>query len=92
MEDETIPWSVVDGVIDVIFFIDIILSFISAYYTRMEILVANWKQIAFGYLKTWFFIDLIAVIPLQLFANTMMNQLGKMARLPRVYKLMKTAK
>lgn len=82
----------IDGFIDVIFFVDIIFSFISAYYTRMEILVANRKRIAVGYLKSWFFIDLFAVLPLQLFANTMINQLGKMARLPRVYKLMKTAK
>ena len=75
-----------------VFFIDIGFSFVSAYYNKMEILIDNRKKIACGYIKGWFFIDLLAIFPLQLLTNNTINQLGKMARLPRVYKLMKTAK
>lgn len=64
----------------------------SAYYNKMEVLISGRKKIAIGYLKGWFFIDLIAIFPLQFLTNSTINQLGKMARLPRVYKLMKTAK
>ena len=58
----------------------------------MEVLVQDPKKIATGYLRSWFLVDLIAIFPLKLITNNTINQMGKMARLPRVYKLMKTAK
>ncbi len=91
-DDDTYFWSITEGITDAIFLVDIVLSFMSAYYNRMEILIANRKSIVCGYLKGWFFIDLLAIFPLQLLTNSTINQMGKMARLPRVYKLMKTAK
>ncbi len=92
VEESNVSWKAMECTIDLIFFMDVVFSFISAYYNRMEILISDRKQIALGYLKSWFLIDLIAIIPLELVTNSMINQMGKMARLPRVYKLMKTAK
>ncbi len=91
--DESTPgWVALESVINFIFFIDMILSFISAYYNRKEVLVLNRRRIACKYLKGWFLIDLISILPLQLVTGSMINQFGKMARLLRVQKLLRTAK
>lgn len=54
----------VEALIDLIFFIDIFFSFITVYYTDMEEVVDNRRQIACGYLKCWFFIDLVSILPI----------------------------
>ena len=53
-------WIIIDGVIDAAFFIDIIFNFITAYYDYSDNLVISKKRIAFHYIKTWFFVDLLA--------------------------------
>lgn len=85
-------WFVSEAIIDIVFVLDIIFSFFSAYYNKVEVLVADRRSIVCGYLKSWFFIDLIAVLPIQLITHNTLSVFGKMARVPRVYKLLKTAK
>lgn len=85
-------WTIIEWAIDIVFFFDMIFSFFSAYYNKQEGVVSNRKIIALGYLRSWFIFDLIGIFPMQFFTNNLINQMGKMARLPRVYKLMKTAK
>lgn len=87
-----IEWTIVEIFIDIVFFADIVFSFFSAYYNKIEALVSNRKEITCGYLKTWFFIDMIAIFPLQLVANTTLNSVGKLARLPRIYHIIKASK
>lgn len=48
--------------IEFFFYIDIGLNFITAYVYQGEH-ITNRKRIAFHYLKTWLFVDLIASIP-----------------------------
>lgn len=91
-DTESLFWFISELVIDLVFVFDIIFSFFSAYYNKVEVLVADRRSIALGYLKTWFFIDLIAVLPIQLITHNTLSVFGKMARVPRVYKLIKTAK
>ncbi len=57
-------WVVIESLTDLIFLLDIIFSFISAYYNRMDVPVHSRKEIACAYLKSWFFIDIITIIPL----------------------------
>ena len=45
-----------------------------------------------GYIKTWFFIDVIAIFPLELIANTTLNSMGKLGRIPRIYQIFKAVK
>ena len=49
-------------VIDVIFFLDMLLTFITGYYAGNEIVVDR-KRIAFRYLKTFFLFDTISTLP-----------------------------
>ncbi len=85
-------WEMVDAAIDLVFFVDIVLSFFSAYYNRVEALVADRKDIACGYAKTWLVVDVVAILPLQLVTHTTLNSVGKLARLPRIYHIIKAAK
>ncbi len=48
-------------VMNIIFGIDVIISFFSAYYDDDNVLVTNNKYIAIQYLKSWFLIDIISM-------------------------------
>ena len=52
--------------IDSLFLIDIFVSFISAYYDDDFVLRDNISTIASHYMKGWFIIDLLAILPLEL--------------------------
>lgn len=52
-----------DLVMNVVFGLDILVSFFSAYYDDDNVLVTNNRYIAIYYLKGWFLIDLVSVFP-----------------------------
>ncbi|XXQ33162.1 Cyclic nucleotide-binding domain-containing protein [Plasmodiophora brassicae] len=97
-----IPWSIAfdpstdtgpsasDIIIDVVFGLDIIVSFVTAYETRRGRLQTRPAAIALHYLCTWALPDLVSSFPLYL----VLNQPGRygaisFARLPRLLKLIK---
>ena len=47
-----------------IFFIDIIFTFRSAYFDRKDKLIDNLRKIAMSYLKFWFWLDFLSIIPI----------------------------
>ena len=53
-----------DIIVDALFWFDICLSFNTAFYDKQKQLVVSRKEIARGYLKLWFWIDLLAAIPI----------------------------
>ena len=57
-------WTGVDYMIDLIFAMDITICFFSAFEDENEELVHNQCTIASTYIKSWFFVDLISIIPL----------------------------
>ena len=83
-------WSWIDATVDILFGIDLILNFFFAYYNSEEVLITNHKKIASTYLKSWFFIDLISILPFdKLFEIGDFNSLGRIIKLPKLYKLIK---
>jgi len=53
-------------------------------------LVDNRKDIAINYMKTWFIIDVVAILPFgYIFQSANFNALARIARLPRLYKLVR---
>ena len=62
--------------------------------TQLMFLIDKWRKIACSYLKFWFAIDLIAVIPITVILNSSsnVNDLSRVARLSRLYKLLKMIK
>ncbi len=52
-------------ILDILFFIDIILTFRSAFENHALELVDDPKSIIQNYLKFWFFLDFVTVIPIE---------------------------
>ena len=79
--------------IDVFLAMDIVLTFFSAYTDEEENLVKNHKKIIKKYLKSWFIIDIISVLPLNsVFTNGKYSGLTKLSKLPKLYRLIKLTK
>jgi len=58
-------WRAVGGLIDILFLLDIFVLFNCAFYNEDFIIVENRKIIANEYLKSWFLVDLISIIPFE---------------------------
>lgn len=60
-------FTILEAITDLSFLIDIILTFFTEVYVESKFLtVRNHKEIALIYLKGWFALDLISIIPFQL--------------------------
>lgn len=55
--------------IDILLAFDIVIIFFSVYTDSEEILVKNHKKIVMRYLKGWFVVDLISVLPFSYFCK-----------------------
>ena len=77
--------------VDLIFLVDVILMFMTAYYDDDFSIISDRKLIAINYLKTWFTIDILAIIPFEIFTNNNKgyNDIVRLARLSRMQKLIK---
>lgn len=67
MKKESMGWLFLDNFIDISFLIDIFVVFNTAYYDQDFKMITNRKSIAKRYIKSWFFVDLIAIIPFDIF-------------------------
>ena len=81
--------------IDVLFFVDIIVNFFSSYETTGGREETSLKKIARNYIGSWFLVDLLATFPTQILekeedaSNSDVNKLARLARLPRLYRLLR---
>ncbi|KAK2575549.1 hypothetical protein KPH14_011268 [Odynerus spinipes] len=57
------PTMVSDVVVEALFIFDILLNFRTTYVSRKGEVVSNSKSIALNYVKSWFFVDLVAALP-----------------------------
>jgi len=79
----------------VLFLIDIIVTFNTAFYTESLEIIDDRRQIAKAYVKSWFFPDLIAILPLDLLelgSVSKISRIGKITRLARLVKLLRIMK
>ncbi|XP_067285586.1 potassium voltage-gated channel subfamily H member 6 [Pseudorasbora parva] len=60
------PLNVVDVIVDVLFIIDIVITFRTTYVNHNDEVVTHPKRIAIHYIKGWFLIDMVAAIPFDL--------------------------
>ena len=61
-----ITWYI-DLIVDLLFFIDIPINFLTAYYDPSTNLpVVDFKSIAKNYIGSWFFIDVVTVLPIDM--------------------------
>lgn len=97
VHDMTI-WENIDIFITVYFFIDIILSFNTAYYQGGSI-IASRKEISKNYLKYWFWLDFMSTFPYDMVISDSNNskvssaaQLLRILRFYRILRLLRLAK
>lgn len=83
-----------DSTINILFAIDIVLRFFTAYIDDDSLELRDDKiDIAMEYVKGWFFIDLISVIPFDLiFAYSNVNRITRFSRLGRISKIVRMIK
>ena len=85
-----------------IFYVDLIANFITAYENEDKNVEFRLKKIALNYVQSWFFLDLIACVPINLIidlvkptlaedgeGNDQSMKLLRLARLPRLYRLVR---
>lgn len=94
-DNETETSNSIDVTVDLLFFLDILINFISAYEDEATGLpIISLKKIALNYTTGWFLIDLLAVLPVKLFESALEGdgaqlKLARLARLPRLYRLLR---
>lgn len=83
-----------DFVINFCFFIDLLVNSITAYYDKAKNLVHDRRQILLHYMRTWFFFDLAACLPVQLFVDNYgtYNSLARITRVQKVYKILRVVR
>lgn len=63
IDDDNDPFFIVDTIIDFMFLTDIVINFNSALLLKNGAVNYHRKKITMDYIKTWFFIDLVASLP-----------------------------
>lgn len=92
-ESDDLAWTVINYTVDSIFGLDIIFCFFSAYEDDNEELVHDRGKIAMAYIRTWFFIDLLSIVPVSEFLQTGdFTNLARISRLPKLYRLIRMVK
>jgi potassium voltage-gated channel Eag-related subfamily H member 5 len=64
---DDVPLLVVDSIVDVVFFLDIVLNFHTTYVSQSGEVISDPKQIRLNYFKSWFVIDLLSCLPYDIF-------------------------
>lgn len=90
--DEEMSWTIINYLIDGMFLIDILFIFNTAFYNDDYEMISDRGTIACQYLKSWFFIDIIAIIPFELAFQTNATDMVRLSRLGRIYKIVKLLK
>jgi hypothetical protein len=93
-------WFSIDVIFDLLFFLDIVINFLSAYEDDEKRIIDRLDKIAIEYLFGWFMIDIVAVIPINYFLSDNIdtsnknnfNKLLRLLRLPRIYRLLRLLK
>jgi hypothetical protein len=91
-DTESKNWQKIYTFIDVCFGIDIFLTFNTSYSETDAMLeIYDRKKIAIYYIKGWFIIDVISIIPFDfmLQGKTNVTAVAKFARIGRLYKLIR---
>jgi len=67
-----------------------ILNFFFAFYDDHDEVIDDRKKIAMTYIQGWFTIDLFTILPISQILNTTdYGNLARIARLPKLYRLIK---
>jgi hypothetical protein len=87
--------AVIDVCIDIIFGIDLVMAFRTAYFTDQRQLIYDGQSVAKHYIKSWFFIDFVTTVPIDRIAKSFVSENGgalRVVKILRVLRLFRLAK
>ena len=87
-------WDLVDYAVDLFFVMDIVVTLMTPITARYELERSHW-EIAVSYLRFWFWLDVLSVIPFDLIFSSSflgLSFLTTFLKLPRFYKLTKISR
>ena len=96
--DDVPFWDTFDTIVDILFITDLFVNFISAFEKRDGTYESRPKMIAIAYLKSWFIVDFIACIPVDIFqplfidpgaSSVDVSSISRLSKLPRLYRLIR---
>lgn len=89
-------WQQIENAVDLIFFVDVLVTLNVSYYDNDNTLVTSRKKIFLTYLKSWLIVDLVASFPQNLIFNSQQTSsianktdILRLARLTRLYRLVR---
>ena len=87
-------WMMVELCINVLFFVDVLVNSVSAYYDSTDTLIVDRRKILIHYAETWMLIDLLSCIPFNLLFSDSASygSLVRFSKLPRLYRILKLTK
>lgn len=94
-DDDPIGWVVAYTAVDFSFLIDIIITFFTSYTDGDNVEVTQHKRIMKNYIKFWFWIDLLSIIPFDYLFNgdsasaLNINALFRFAKFSKIYKIVR---
>ena len=97
-DNETTSDEVIDWICTVVLLCDLILSFFTAYIDNDDNVIKNRKKIIHNYIKSWFVIDVLSIVPFNYFTfinnrvNNTWTSFPQVFRLLRMFKLIRITK
>ena len=82
-------WQSFDMLIDLVFFLDVLINFNSVIYSKEEVLIFNRWIIAKEYLKSWFIIDFLSCLPIEYLDQTSSTSSSQYNHFLRILKVSK---
>ena len=94
VEEDDLYWIMISAFVDFLFFVDIILTFFSAYFDCEDNLITQKGKIAKNYIRGWFILDFVSIFPFftLISIDKQYNTLARIGRLPKLYKLLRMTK
>lgn len=101
IDEEPFSWVITYYFFDITFLTDLILSFFTSYHDDVKhVDVTSHKLIALNYVKGWFLLDFLSIVPFDAFLSGQANlntlvrvsRVGKMYKIVRILRLVKVMK
>ena len=93
--EDSLDWLIAYSAIDSFFLVDMVFTFFTATTDpKSQLVTTNKKEIAYNYIKFWFWIDLISILPFDLVrhSGSNANVLIRFAKIGKLYKLIRLSR
>jgi hypothetical protein len=92
-DEDNLTWQIINTTVDISFLIDMVLTFFTAIQNENTgHIITDKRLVAKSYLKSWFFIDLVSIVPLDKILQDTKNRYNHIARFAKMSRFTKLSK